>query len=202
MKTINNLFWKWLALFLAQPKVTAWLIARAKKTPYQHILSPDHTKVYMERYWLFNPYPTQKEKDAYKAAGKKLPWQFPVSIRIHRIMVPDGDRHHHDHPWNARTILLKGGYDEERLEYREPCPSLDWTSMLPGAYYTQPYRRKQGDTATLGFGEFHRITKVPAEGVWTLFITFPLQGDWGYMVDGKKVSFREYVRSGTVVDPN
>ena len=200
MKSLNNLFWQTAAWIVSRPAIANWLINRAKKTPYQHILSPDHKEVYMERYWVFNPYPTQKEKDAYKARGEKLPWQFPISIRIHRIMVPDGDRHHHDHPWDARTILFKGGYDEERLEYSGPCSSLDWMSFIPATYHVVPYRRKQGDTVTLGFGEFHRITKVPKEGVWTLFITYPLKGDWGYLVDGKKVSFREYVRGGTVVD--
>jgi len=195
-----NLFWKIIAWIVARPRIANWLIQRAMKTPYQHILSPDHSEVYMYRFWLFNGYLTQAQKDRYKAEGKKLPWRFPYSIRLHRIMVPDLARHKHDHPSRSRSIILKGWYDEERLEYQPPCAGMDW-SMLPEAYHTFGYHRAQGSTAVLELGEFHNITRVPDGGVWTMFITGPrAKEDWGYLVDGKKVSFREYVREGTVVD--
>lgn len=174
-----KILWYFLAKLLAQPRITAYLIARAKLTPYTPILSVDGTEVYMERYWLFNPYPTQTERDAMAAAGIKQKWRFPISVRIHGIRTPDLDRHLHDHPWNARTVILRGGYIENR-----------------GGSYNYLH---QGGSATLKFGkDFHRITTLyPMFGddaVWTLFITGKFRGMWGFNKDGVKIPFKEYLR--------
>lgn len=162
-----NIIWNLIARTLAKPAVVDRLIARAKRTPYTHIRGPNGS-IYMERYWLFNPYPPE-------SSGKRPWWQFPISIRLHRIMRPDGDRHLHDHPWNARTIILRGGYNEVR--HNED-----------GEHY-----RRAGDTATLKFGEFHRIVWVCPDGAWTLFITGKYCGAWGFDVDGVKVQWRRYL---------
>lgn len=158
--------WNLIARFLARPAVANWLINRAMKTPYMHIEKDGD--VYMERYWLFNSYergPTQQERSKY-------PW-FPWNIRIHHICRPDQDRHLHDHPWNARTFILKGYYDEERVD---GCRL-----------------RVSGTTAKIRFGEYHRIFLVSKGGPWTLFITGPYQGTWGFLVNGVKVKWREYL---------
>lgn len=173
------MFWYLIAKFLSQPKIVDWLIVRAVRRPYTHIQSRDGITVYMYRYWLFNPYMLSIVKEALKQAGKKIPWSFPISIRLHHIMVPDRDCHLHDHPWNARTIVLWGWYHEIRLA----------TKTLKADRF---YVRTAGDTATLKFGEYHKITQVSRGGVWTLFITYKYRGTWGYLVDGVKVPFYEY----------
>lgn len=181
-----ELLWKLIAKVVSQPKVVDWLIARASKTPYFDIVGPDGT-VYMHRLWLFNPYPSWMEKDAAKKAGLPEPknW-FPISIRLHKIMRADFDRDKHDHPWNARTIILRGGYAEVRLGYE-----------FPGGEFVRQvdvsYLRIAGDTAKLRFGEYHQIIEVPDEGVWTMFITGKYRGTWGFNVEGKKVQWREYL---------
>jgi hypothetical protein len=124
--------------------------------------------VYMYRWWLFNPYPTGND-----GAGRRWGDWLP-SIRIHRIMREDRDRHLHDHPWNARTFILRGGYEEER----------------PGQAFIL---RQPGDTARLSYGQYHRINKVSDGGVWTLFVTGKKRGTWGFKVDGKKVPWRMYL---------
>lgn len=158
------MIWKLIAKVCAKPAVAEWLIKRAQRTPYVHIYGKDGT-MYMGRWWLFNPYPHPEEK--------RKNW-FPISIRIHHIQKKDDDRHLHDHPWNARTIILKNCYTEVRED---------------GVRYF----RFAGDTAKLKFGEYHRITFVPPEGVWTLFITGKYQGTWGFLVDGVKVQWRKYL---------
>jgi hypothetical protein len=164
-----------LGRFLARPAVVDWLIRRATSTPYFHLTGPDGT-VYMERYWLFNPYPA-KSDGARRRWGNWLP-----SVRLHRIMRPDSDLHLHDHPWNARTFILRGWYREER----------PWG--IAGAWVpTYPVVRNKGDTATLRFGEYHRIDEVSPGGVWTLFITWRHRGTWGFLVAGHKVPWREYL---------
>jgi hypothetical protein len=153
-----------LAYLLSRPAVVDYLIRRAKRTPYRHITGPDGT-VYMERYWLFNPYPAE-------SSGQGL--RFPISVRLHRIMREDQDRALHDHPWNARTFILRGDYTEVREDGRT-------------------YWRRAGDTARLRFGEFHQITSVSDGGVWTLFVTGKYRGTWGFLVDGVKVQWRKYL---------
>lgn len=162
--------WKLLARFAARPAVANWLIRRAMKTPFSHLPSNEDPS-YMERYWLFNPYPIS-------SANRKR-WQFPWSIRIHHIKRCDFDRDLHDHPWNARTMILKGHYIETRLD-RAAKPTLT-------------FWRKEGDTAKLAFNEYHQINEVSDGGVWTLFITGPWRGVWGFLVDGAKVPWRTYL---------
>lgn len=200
-----NLFWRGVARIVSKPKVADYLIRRAMKTPFTHLPSTDNP-IYMERYWLFNPYPV---------SSKDRPrFQFPWSIRLHWIKREDQDRAMHDHPWNARTIILKGGYQEKRLlSSDDPLAkaalgqvidhpemgSFDWSR----AESTQHFNRIPGDTATLKHNEYHQITHV-LEGTWTMFITGPWLGDWGFLVDGKKVWWRTYLgenADGTKVDP-
>lgn len=162
-----------MASLLADPDVVEWLIERSKRTPYIHLPG------YMERDWVFNPYLTHEEKQQLEAEGKPLPPSSErPSGRIHHILRKDADRHKHDHPWDAQTIILKGWYLEERL-------------MPDGA--TQEFLRTAGDTASLNFGEYHRIVDVSEGGVWTLFITHKYQGTWGFLVDGQKVPYRQYL---------
>lgn len=86
-----NLFWRQVAKLLARSAIADWLIARAKLTPYQHIMSADNREMYMGRWWLFNPYSRETHKPEL--------WWCPWSFRIHHIMRPDEDRELHDHPW-------------------------------------------------------------------------------------------------------
>jgi hypothetical protein len=162
--------WNACARFLSRPAVVDWLIRRAMRTPYTPIITDD--LLYMERFWLFNPYPPNND-------GRKAPWQFPISIRLHHICLPDQDRHQHDHPWHARTIILRGWYTEARQG------ELIWEDRA--------IHRIAGETATLRFGEFHRITDVSLGGVWTLFVTGKYRGTWGFNVDGVKVPWRQYL---------
>jgi hypothetical protein len=157
------MIYKLIGRLLARPAVFEKLLAYAKKTPYNNIISPDGKEIYMERYWVFNPI---------LGSSAKYSW-MPISIRLNKINVPDMDRHLHDHPWNARTFILKGAYVEKRI--------------------TGKYLRCAGDTATLKFGEFHKITSVPYCGTYTLFVTGKYRGTWGFLVDGIKVKFKEYL---------
>lgn len=184
-----NLFWRLLAKLLARPAIAAWLITRAQKTPYLHIQSADGQEVYMGRWWLFNPY----DRETHLGRMRWCPW----SIRVHHIMRPDADRDLHDHPWDARTVILRGLYTEERLEPYETADLLKKDADLrwvPGHEIQRlaVRTRKAGDTAQLNHGEYHRIDEVSPGGVYTLFITSRWKGDWGFLVNGVKVAWREY----------
>lgn len=151
---------KALAKLLARPAVANWIIQRAACTPDEHLPG------YMRRYWLFNRYDRKTRRPR---------WSFiPFSIRVHHILRADEARDHHDHPWNARTFILKGAYDERR---GDGCARF----------------RPSGDTAAIKFGEFHSIIWVSPGGVWTLFVMGKYRGVWGFDVDGKKVDFKTYL---------
>lgn len=161
------MIWKFIAFICSRKSVATWLISRSMRTPYTNITSSDGKQTYMRRWWLFNPYPIG-------SSGLRPRWQFPINVRVHHILRADQDRDLHDHPWNARTIILRGWYVEERIDQVE-------------------ISRNTGSTATLNFGEYHRIDRVSPGGVFTLFITGKYRGTWGFLVNGLKVQWRKYL---------
>lgn len=160
---MKDQLWKLLAWFLSNPYVAEWIIKRAQKTPYFHLPG------YMNRWWLFNRY---SEVDSPDLIAKQYP--FLPSIRVHQILREDRADHLHDHPWDARTIILKGWYKELKED--------------GVAYY-----RFAGDTQPIMYGEYHHIQEVSEGGCFTLFFTWEYVGSWGFKVDGVKVPYREYL---------
>lgn len=154
---------------LTRPRVVDWLVERAKRTPYLHLDG------YMMRWWLFNPYDPKT---------RAVRWPWLPSIRIHHILRADDDRHFHDHPWNARTVILRGWY----LEGKESVPGVPNPEENPTWRYMLP-----GTTAPILFNTYHRISQVSEGGVFTMFITGPYMGDWGFKVGSRKVPHKEYL---------
>jgi hypothetical protein len=153
-----GIVWKLFARIIAHPRIAQEVINYAMRTPDMHLPG------YMERYWLFNPYN--------RKTGRMRWPSIPVSIRIHHILREDRGRHPHDHPFDARTILLRGFYIETRNG--------------------EGFFRQPGDTATIDFGEYHHINRVSRKGVWTLFIMGRRKGVWGFLVDGAKIPYTSY----------
>lgn len=191
---MTQVFWMFVASLLAKPVIANWLIKRAQRTPYMHILSPTGDETYMWRWWLLNPYDR-------KTGQPRWSW-LPFSVRIHHIARADYDEHCHDHPWDARTIILKGWYTEKRLLTgvdRESVIDNCCSDMPPLSYdrskieASQHFGRTPGTTAKLGHGQYHSITEVGPNGAVTLFITWKYKGAWGYLVDGVKVPWRKYL---------
>lgn len=151
--------WKLVAFVVSREIVADYLIKRSFATPYFDL------EGYMRRWFLFNDF-TKRPKPR-----RERDW-LP-SIRIHHILREDRGRHKHDHPWDARTIILKNWYIERRED-------------------DKPILRKRGDTATLNFGEYHTIDEVAPGGTWTMFITYRYKGGWGFLVNGVKVPWRRY----------
>lgn len=160
------MFWKIIAKIVSRPTIARYLIERAKKTPYADIMDKTNGGLYMARNWLFNPY----EPDTYVRKWKWLP-----SIRVHHICLPDTGRHEHDHPWDARTIILDGWYVEERYTAGH-----------------KPRVLRTGDTSPIRAGDFHNISRISEGGVFTLFFTWEFMEDWGFWVNGKKIDRRNY----------
>lgn len=163
------MIWNPIAQFIAaRPRLVDWLVARAQRTPYFHIEGEDG--VYMRRWWLMPRWSLQEDEHGYLMPKV---W-MPFSIRVHHICRPDHDRDLHDHPFNYRTVILRGYYLEEDI-------------------FAQVHRRVAGDTVAATAQTFHRIFEVPAEGVWTLFVMGKRTNKWGFLVGGRKVHWRTYL---------
>lgn len=156
---MNETLWGLLARFLALPPVRWALIKYAQRTPYFHLQG------YMNRWWVFNPHPPRQS-----GAGRRFPKLSQA--RVHHILRADIGRDPHNHPWPARTIILKGWYVEKRGE--------------------EFFVRKAGKTAVIEVDTFHHITEVSPGGVWTLFITGPWQHVWGFKTDEGFVPWHEH----------
>lgn len=190
MKIANRL-WKAIAWLVSRPWIATALIRFSQLRPFSEIRNQAGV-LYMSRWWVFNPYPTSSQN--------RRRWNLPISIRVHHIVRPDDDRAMHDHPWNARTIILRGWYTEKRpsdlskTQLSAETQDLINRCSAQGHYELAEYfTRRPGDTATLRVGEYHTITDVSEGGVYTLFISGKWRADWGFMVNGVKVWWRTYL---------
>jgi hypothetical protein len=165
---------------LCKPAIRSALLDIARQTPGEHIYGGPNGDIYMYRYWLFN----KITKDR-----RKYPF-IPFSIRIHRIMRADADRHLHDHPFNAWYWIMGGGYEEVRVA-KPTLADPNWSreNMVE-------YQRLPGDAVTVKHNEFHKITKIhdTRDGALTLFVFGRYKGPWGFLVDGRKMLRAEYER--------
>ncbi len=145
-----------------------WIIRCAQRTPYTHLAG------YMERWWLF--------RLGRFGEGESGAYGF-VSARVHHILRSDNDRHFHDHPWWFVTVILRGGYWEQR-------PVLNALG-----YVTDVEERWHGPGSILirRASDLHRLVLPVGSTTWTLFVMGPKVQTWGFHVDGVKVPWREYL---------
>jgi hypothetical protein len=161
---VKEILWRAFARFVSCEPVANYLIKRAKRTPYFPLKDRATGSTYMERYHLFNPPdPVTKEK---RFPG--LPW-----VRIHWIRRRDMERDKHNHPADARTIVMKGWYVEDRED--------------------RSHVRLAGDTATIDANVFHSIRLVSSGGVWTMFFFWDWKQVWGFKTIGGFVPWRKYL---------
>ena len=162
--TLTERFWQWLARQLSRRVVFDFLFAIARRSPYKHIFDKEF-RLYMGRWWVL----------------KERAW-FPWAARLHHITRPDNERHLHDHPYDFRTLILQGAYDEVDI-FGNYVPRQSGTSYARRAH------------------EYHRIVAMGAvSGAWTLFIYRhrKVSNPWGFLVDNdptgvRKVHWREYL---------
>jgi hypothetical protein len=163
------------------------IIARAQRTPYQHITG------YMERFWLFRLGPREGEQGEFS----------PFAGRVHHLLRSDDDRHAHCHPWPYITIILRGGYYEER-EYLVETPEdlRQWSrlaSRVDGHCLRVGKVEKWHGPGSVLFRrstDRHRL-RLPerikaAGGTWTLFITGPKRKSWFFHTEDGPIGHRDY----------
>jgi hypothetical protein len=104
------------------------------------------------------------------------------SVYLHHIHRPDSDPDPHDHPWWFASLILCGGYEE-----------MIWPDKM-NCRRTVVRSRPRFSLAALGREACHTITSVRGE-LWTLCLTGPNHGGWGFWVHGRLVPWRDYLDS-------
>ena|SRR5688572_13574540 len=131
---------------------------------------PDQSRTYLTRWILF-----------------RCPW---FAIYLHCIRMPDADRHLHDHPWSFVSIVLRGGYDEQR-----PRRNL-WPAEVAEVEPRQlPYKRLQIPCRTVRRGwlsvarrkatDLHRVLNLHRVPTWTLLFVSGRTRDWGFVTQDR-----------------
>jgi hypothetical protein len=87
-------------------------------------------------------------------------------LYLHHFHESDFAADLHNHPWSGESLILEGGYIEERLQV--------------GGHITRR-RYLPGATVRLEPHTFHRVDLLdPVAGCWTLFTTGQRVQSWGF----------------------
>lgn len=108
-------------------------------------------------------------------------------VYLHHFHRPDGDQNFHDHPWKiGASLILNGAYVEERVDQIVERPDMIGVKVvLTDTKLVRWVNYLTGD-------DFHAVRSLRGD-VWTLFLTRGRFQDWGFLVDGVKVPWREYL---------
>lgn len=147
-------------------RLCQWLSRRLRVTEQGHLLHADGS-LYMGRWEFFR---------------SRLFWP-----RLHYIATPDLDRHLHDHPASFFSLVLAGGYAEERPATIDPCFRPD-----VGKEATIKSWRGPGSFAFRRACDRHKISYV-LPNTYTLFIFFGgKQHWWGFYTPAGKIFWKDY----------
>lgn len=103
-------------------------------------------------------------------------------VLLHRMNAPDPGLDLHDHPWAFVSIILKGGYVEDRGLSDDPDR-------------IQENVRKPFSVKRLDLDECHSIRRLLRGSSWSLIICGPRRREWGFYTPYGWVHSSEY-------DPN
>lgn len=132
-----------------------------KYLPSRVIMARENNKPYMTRYYLLGgPRTNESDPDAQPTWGK-----LPFNLYLHHFHQGDDSPLLHNHPWRwSFSLILKGGYKEERLVDGKVVKRL---------YYP-------GSINSICAMDFHRVDLLE-EDCWTLFLAGPKIASWGFV---------------------
>lgn len=91
-------------------------------------------------------------------------------VYLHHFHRGDADRDLHNHPWPGSSLILAGGYREERR-----------VSDGLGGFTVEPRVYVEGDVNEIGPDTFHRVDLLnPEAGAWTLFTVGAKAQSWSF----------------------
>jgi len=123
-------------------------------------------------------------------------------IFLHRMDGPDPGVDLNDHPWSFVSIILRGGYTEQRADTRDAVRFAQIAEPFetePIEHYGAPPRglsvhRRPGTARVMRLDEAHRITHLPNGSSWSLIIHGPTRRRWGFYLPSGWMRWDEYER--------
>lgn len=129
-----------------------------------------------------------------------IEWKRLGGIFLHKMEAPDPGVDLHDHPWTFLSLILWGGYTEERIETRLAPNAAQvaetWKQVQPRGTWAST----RGDTVhrnrlslrVMRLDECHRITWLNRPTSWSLVIHGPNRRTWGFYLPAGYMPWREY----------
>lgn len=114
--------------------------------------------------------------------------QTPLfGIYLHHIHRPDREPDPHDHPWWFASLVLTGEYAEFVLPDKR-CHRRTITR-----------RRRRWSLRCLSRRSAHKVYHVSGP-LWTLVVTGPKRGDWGFWNGPRFIPWRDYLNATEFAD--
>lgn len=114
-------------------------------------------------------------------------------VFLHKMSAPDPGKDLHDHPWSWVSIVLWGGYTEERAPTREAPVMAEIAARWPDTSGPGAEgHRSWLSVRSLRLDECHRITALDRRTCWTLLVHGPRQRSWGFYLPTGWVDERTY----------
>lgn len=183
--------------------ILSWFV-RFARLP-KRTITRDDGKPYLERWYLCGEPGGLK----YFGEGQQTMrwWQRAFTrlpcIYLHRFVSSDDDEELHNHPWEATSFILAGGYIEERRLF-EPCDKGDfdvWIRYRKGLTSLRDY--SPGMLNRIFANTYHKVTLVEKD-CWTILVCGKKVGTWGFWSPqtGEFLHWKEHVRRREASKPN
>jgi hypothetical protein len=134
---------------------------------HEDITDPHTGALYLRRFFI-SPRDPETKKDTPR-------------LYLHKFFLGDSDRDLHDHPWPFKSLILKGGYWEHRINpiYQKWCQDPDrLPEEMPQETLVTWYG--SGSLLTRGAKWTHKVELPQGRTAWTLVRTGVKERDWGF----------------------
>lgn len=121
-----------------------------------------------------------------------LAWDRVGRIFIHRMTAPDPGIDLHDHPWSFLTVVLWGGYVEQRANIREAQDLAVIADAYPTCTRGVIEERRPFRPRVMRLDECHTISHLLRRSCWTLVIGGPRRRRWGFYLPSGYMHEAEY----------
>jgi hypothetical protein len=103
-------------------------------------------------------------------------------IFIHRMDAPDPGVDLHDHPWTFWSLIVCGGYEEERSDTRDAPLYAALAEQFPSCTRGVVELRSVGSVRKMSRLECHRVTRLFKRHSWSIVVHGPRWNlrRWGF----------------------
>lgn len=170
------------------------LTAIARLLPKRTIYRDKDGGVYLERYYLFGDasglkyFPSFRSDEPGAESNEIRWWQRLLTwlpcVYLHRFAASDSDLDDlHNHPWCATSLILAGGYSEERR-----IATFDGFEVVRREYGPWSINRLEADT-------FHRVDLIE-DDCWSAIAIGEKTQSWGFWnrYSGEFLHWKEHLR--------